>query len=189
MRTLLLVVSAALGGAVVGGHEDPVSPVETKAVVPQKQNVLAEMWQRRILATDQTSWSPEDMHLLERMRSAERLGALGTLRRKFRTLKGYTVTHRPAGAEKATIRLTRIGYDKYLLIKSQEALQYFESKEIPVRDVYRMTTPEGKLLFDAQTGHLTDAGDVLYTRALLNLPVEWKLPSGELGGNRPPKRP
>lgn len=189
MKALLLVVSLTMGAGIEGGHEDPVSPVETKEVVPQKQNILAEMWQRRILATDQTSWSPEDMHLLERMRSAERLGALGTLRRKLRTLKGYTVTHRPAGSDKATIRLTRPGYDQYLLIKSQEAIQYFEGKEIPVRDVYKMTTPEGKLLFDAQTGHLTDAGDVLYTRALLNLPVQWKLPSGELGGNRPPKRP
>jgi hypothetical protein len=169
-----LLLAAALWA--MGGHEAP--RPETKSVVPE---TLAEMWQRRILSMDATSWSPEDMALLKRIRGAEKLGAFPLLRKRFGTLKPYTVVH------KGTTRLTKPGYEKYLFAKTQDALRWFETREIPAKDAYQLKTEDGKPVFDG-AGHLTEAGDVLYTRVLHNLPTYWVLPSGEVQGNRPPKR-
>lgn len=178
MKPLLL--AAAVFAAVTGGHEEPV-PAETRAVVPEKQNTLAEMWQRRILPTDSTSWSPEDMALLGRIRSAEKLGAFKLLRKRYGSLKPFTVVY------KGSTRLTKPGYEKYLFTKSQDALRWFERREVPAKDAYQLKNEDGKPLFDG-SGRLTEAGDVLYTRVVHNLPAYWVLPSGETQGNRPPKK-
>lgn len=176
-----LVLLASLAFAVTGGHEAPVVPQETKAVVPEKQNLLAEFWQRRIISTDASSWSPEDLALLQRIRGAERLGALPLLKKKFGSLKAFTVVH------KGTTRLTRPGYEKYLFLKSQDAVKWFEAKEVDAKWVYQLKDEKGKDVFDGN-GLLTEDGDVLFTRVTHNLPTYWVLPSGERQGNRPPKK-
>lgn len=176
-----LALLASLAFAVTGGHEAPVVS-ETKAVVPERQNLLAEFWQRGIISTDASSWSPEELALLERIRGAERLGALPLLRKKLGTLKPFTVVH------KGRTRLTKSGYDRYLFLKSQDAVRWFERKEVDAKWVYRLKDEKGKPLFDGN-GLLTEAGDVLFTRVTHNLPTYWVLPSGEKMGNRPPRRP
>jgi hypothetical protein len=79
-----------------------------------------------------------------------------------------------------------LGYEKYLAVKSREAMTYFESKDVPTKWIYWLTTVDGEPLFERATGLLTKAGDELYSRALHNLPVFWKTRAGDIMGNRRP---
>jgi hypothetical protein len=134
---------------------------------------------------DMNQWSPEDMALLLRIRQAEASGALGLLRRHFLSSKGLVLRDHPAGKNSTRLRLTRLGYDKYISIKSQEALQYFEAKDVATKWAYWLTDIDGRPLFDRGSGLLTEAGDELYSRALDNRATFWKLRTGEVRGNRP----
>jgi hypothetical protein len=78
----------------------------------QSQALLVEMWQRRVLSSDSRRWSPEDLELLERMRSAERFGAVRALRRRG-SIAGLTVPIKKPGETTAYPRLTREGYDAW----------------------------------------------------------------------------
>ena len=123
------------------------------------------------------------MALLQRMRQAEAAGALGLLRRHFLSWEGLVLRDNPPGSSAMRLRLTRKGYDQYMEIKSQEALQYFESKEIATKWAYWLTDLAGQPLFDRSTGFLTEAGDRLYADALANRPTFWRLRTGEVRGN------
>ncbi len=188
MRAVLLglLVPYNLAFAVSGSHE---APVRTRVVESGRQNVLAEMWQRRILATDASQWSPEDMALLLRMRGAEAGDALAVLRRKFHTLKGFTVVHKTPGSGRIQVRLTKEGFDRYLATKTQDALLYFESRDVGAKWAYQLTDLKGLPLFHRGSGLLTEAGDALYTKAAAGQPAWWRTPNGEVQGNRPPPKP
>jgi hypothetical protein len=166
-------------------HSAPVPSVARELARDQRRATLNDMWQRGILGTDMNQWSPLDMELLERMRRAEASGALGLLRRHFLSWKGLVLRDRPPGAAATRLRLTRLGFDKYLQIKSREALAYFERREIETKWAYWLTDLEGKPLFDRGTGLLTETGDALYSRALSSQTTFWRLRGGEVRGNRP----
>ena len=189
---MILALGAALliaaGPASAAGPDDHRAPAENlaqSAARDQRQETLQDMWQRGILGTDMNQWSPEDLALLLRMRQAEAAGALALLRRHFLSLKGLVLRDRPAGGNSTRLRLSRLGYEKYLALKSQEALQYFESKEVETKWAYWLTDLDGRPLFDRGSGLLTEAGDELYSRARANRPTFWKLRTGEVRGNRP----
>jgi hypothetical protein len=185
---LLLAAGPAAAAGPVSGPDDHHAPAENLAqssARDQRQQTLQDMWQRGILGTDMDQWSPEDQALLQRMRQAEALGALGLLRRHFLSTNGLVLRDRPAGENATRLRLTRLGYEKYITIKSQEALQYFESKEIATKWAYWLTDLTGRPLFDRGSGLLTQAGEELYSQALANRPTFWKLRTGEVRGNRP----
>ena len=185
---LLLAGSAARAAdapRTASDHDAPVPSVARELARDSRRATLKDMWQRGILGTDMNQWSPLDLELLERMRRAEASGALGLLRRHFLSWKGLVLRDRPPGAAATRLRLTRQGFDKYLRIKSQEALAYFERKEVETKWAYWLTDLEGRPLFDRGTGLLTDAGDELYSNAVASRPVFWRLRSGEVRGNRP----
>ena len=184
----LLLVQAGAWAADVPAADDHRAPIENTAIDAahdQRRATLNDMWQRDILGTDMNQWSPQDMALLLRMRQAEAAGALGLLRRHFLSWKGLVLRDRPPGSNSTRLRLTRLGFDKYLDLKSQEALRYFERKEIETKWAYWLTDLAGRSLFDRGTGLLTEAGDDLYSRTLANQPTFWKLRTGEVRGNRP----
>ena len=185
---LLLAQSPSRAADVPAAPDDHRAPVESLVQDPardQRRATLNDMWQRGILGTDMNQCSPQDLELLRRMRQAEAAGALGLLRRHFLSWKGLVLRDRPAGANATRLRLTRLGYAKYLELKSREALRYFELKEIETKWVYWLSDLEGRSLFDRGTGLLTEAGDELYSRALASQPTFWRLRTGEVRGNRP----
>jgi len=182
-------LGVALEAAVpMQSHKAPAESLaqEPAVVGDERRETLAEMWQRGILAVDMNQWSPADMGLLRRMRRAEAAGAFGLLRQRFHTLKGFAVQEPLSGKRPARVRLTRAGFDKYLLVKSQDALRYFESKGVDVKWAYGLTDMQGRALFDKGRGLLTEAGEELYGRASQNLPTFWKTRAGEVMGNRRP---
>jgi hypothetical protein len=142
------------------------------------------MWQRGILGSDMNQWSPEDLALLRRMRQAEAAGALGLLRRHSLSSKGLVLRDHPAGGSSIRLRLTRLGYEKYISIKSQEALRYFESRDVATKWAYWLTDLDGRPLFDRGSGLLTEAGEDVYSRARSARPAFWRLRTGEVRGNR-----
>ena len=178
---LLLAVTARAGE--LGGHgpaeiAPPVAPAEDRTVV------LNEMWSRRLLAPDQTVWSPLDAELLGRIRASE-ADALLYLKKKFGNTRPWTAPTRSGTAGRRL--LTKEGYDKYLFLFTQDAIEYFEAKGAGAKWALKLTDWDGKRLFDGD-GRLTPAGVTVYTRAKLKLEVYWRSPNGEtFGTRRPPK--
>lgn len=184
-----LIGAAPAAAAPADSHRAPAESLAGKpAAADARQDTLKEMWQRGLLSADMGQWSPDDMALLLRMRHSESLGALGLLRRKFMAVNEFVVKDRPPGSDKTRIRLTKAGFERYLLLKSQEALTYFEVKGVEAKWAYDLQDLQGRSLFDRGSGLLTEAGEDLYCRALLNLPVFWRARTGEVMGNRPPQQ-
>lgn len=180
----LLLAAGPAWAAAPDGHSAPAESLARSPARDQRLETLKDLWQRGILGTDMNQWSPEDLALLQRMRRAEASGALDLLRKHFLSLKGLVLRDRPAGGSSIRLRLTRLGYEKQIAIKSQESLQYFESKEIPTKWAYWLTDLQGRPLYDRGNGLLTEAGEELYTRVLANRPTFWRLRTGVVRGNR-----
>ncbi len=162
-----------------GRPSEPAPPVSGSA-----GNILAEMWQRKVLSPESTQWSPEDMRLLLRVRRAESDGAIEFLKSRV-GLAGYAVEHRPAG-KPPKLRLTRPGLDRYWFLKTQEAIRFFEMREIDAKWIFGLQDLPGRALFTAG-GLLTPEGEALYERARIGLPAHWRLPDGQVKGTtRPP---
>jgi len=101
--------------------------------------------------------------------------------------KGLAVSSRRAGSSAKRWRLTKEGYEKYLFSRSQDALDYFESKGVDAKWAFSLTDLKGRRLFDGG-GLLTEAGESLYARLRAGRKAFWKTPSGEVMGNRRPPR-
>jgi hypothetical protein len=174
------------GSAAEGSHRAPAESLAGRAALDERGTVLAEMWQRGILSPDANQWGPEDMALLQRIRQAEAAGALALLRQRLLSLKAFTVREKSPGLAPPRIRLNRRGFDKYLMIRTQDALQYFEAKGVETKWAYGLTDLQGRSLFDRGSGMLSEAGEELYARVRQNAPVFWKTRAGDVMGNRPP---
>ncbi len=194
MRALLCVglwtLLAASARAESDEHKAPVENIAASApadVQAQTEATLQEMWQRRILSTDAKRWSPEDLDLLQRMREAERYGAVALLRRRG-GLAGLAVSFKSSPTAPATFKLTREGYERWLTLRSREAIDYFEQKGVLARWVFFLVDLDGRRLFDGG-GRLTPKGEYVYDLASVNMPIWWKVPqTGEVFGTRPPPR-
>ncbi len=180
---LILLLAGFLGAVDEDSHRAPVKSLARPAV-DERRAILAEMWQRGLVAMDRNSWGSQDQVLLERIRRAEAQGAAEFVRRRVANSQGLVLRDRPSGSAPIRSRLTRRGFEQYLRLRTQEALDYFASKEIETKWAYGLTDRQGRALFDKDKGLLTDAGDELYSRALLNQPVFWKMQDGSLMGNR-----
>lgn len=184
MALLTLIFAASLSFAASPSHQEPVPSVSApRSSANERQNLLAEFWQRRILSPDVDQWSPQDMELLLRARAAEAAGAFAYLRARLKTLKGSAVDYRPIGSSTARPRLTKEGFLRYLSLKSQEALQYFESREVEAKWAFKLRDLQGNRIF-SEDGQLTQAGDDLYSLAAAGRPAFWRSPNGEVSGNR-----
>jgi hypothetical protein len=179
---LLLMLAVSASAQELGGHApakaEPAAPVEDRAAI------LDEMWERRILAPDQSAWAPSDAQLLGQIRMSE-ADALAYLKRKYGSTRQFTAARR--SKEPARRLLTKEGWEKYLSNVTQDAIEYFESKGAGAKWALKLTDWDGRRLFDGD-GRLTPAGVNVYTRAKLKLEVFWKSPNGEtFGTRRPPK--
>lgn len=184
-----LALSAAVWAGEPGDSRRAPAPSLSKkprAIESERQNTLAEMWQRKVLPPEADRWSPEDMALLLRVRAAEAAGAIDLIKSRLRTLKGYSVVYKPAGSGESRLRLTKVGYDRYLFLRSQEALQYFEAKGVDAKWAFSLRDTDNRRLFEP-SGLLTEAGEAVYDRVLAGLETHWKTSSGETLGNRPPR--
>ncbi len=183
----MLIAASLPASAALKGHEAPAERLAARQEDPTAhQKILSEMWQRRILDSETTRWSPKDMALLQRIRWAEEWGALRVLEGKSRNLKGLVVARSAGVSQKSVARLTREGFDRYLRIKTKRALAYFEKKGVDAKWVFSLKDIKGRPLFD-KGGRLSEWGDVLYTRVSIGKPAFWETPWGEVMGNRPPK--
>jgi hypothetical protein len=181
---LFLLLAVPAPAQELGGHApvkaEPAPPVEDRAAI------LDEMWERRILAPDQSAWAPADAQLLGQIRMSEP-EALSYLKRKFGGTRQWTAARR--SKEPSRRLLTKEGWERYLSGVTQDAIEYFESKGAGAKWALKLTDWDGKRLFDGD-GRLTPAGATVYNRAKLKLEVFWKSPNGEVfGTRRPPKQP
>lgn len=180
---LLVALALPAAAAVVGGHAKPKDAASKTAPVDERKATLEEMWQRRLLPPDQSSWAPADLELLNKIRAAEK-DALAFLRRHRGGTRPWTVRARDAGPF-SPVRLTKEGYEHYRFVLSQEALGFFQEKGADAKWALKLTDWDGKPLFDGG-GRLTPDGVRVYERARLNLKVFWKSPDGQAFGTRRP---
>ena len=174
---LLLAGCAAAAG--LGGHE---SPKTVEEPVYDRRAALEEMWRRRLVPPDLSTFSPEDHALLERMRRAD-AEAVEYLRFKPGGYRPWTVTLKEAKGSR--ILLTKEGFERYRAQLTQDAILLFEAKGGDAKWVLKYTDWDGKRLFDP-SGRITEAGETVHRRVKLNLEVFWKGPSGEPYGTRRP---
>ncbi len=173
---LLLLLAAAAPAADLGGHQAP--SAEAPSAADDKGAILKEMWQRRILAPDQSDWAPEDWSLLKRMRE-EQQDAIELLDARAGGAKPW-MSRRGVPSV-----LTKAGFDKYVAITTQDALAWFQTKGVSAKWALKLRDMEDRPLFDKR-GLITAAGAKVHLRARLNLEVFWKSPSGEIAGTRRP---
>ncbi len=177
---LLVALALSARAGELGGH----APVQAEAPAPieDRTAILEEMWSRRILSPDQTSWAPADAETLGRIRATE-AEALAYLKKRFGTTRDWTAPRKTPGAR----LLTKAGHERYVFLLSQDAIDFFEKKGAGAKWALKLTDWDGKRLFDGD-GRLTPAGVTVYNRARLKLEVYWKAPNGDtFGTRRPPK--
>lgn len=180
----LLLAAPAGGQDGLGGHAPrEEAPGGVPVPADRRRAVLEEMWQRRLLAPDQRSWSPQDLELLGRIQRAE-----PEARKHLRRRHGGDRPWVAGGRAGAPERLTKEGYDLYRAELTQEALDYFEGKGTDAKWGFQLRDMDGKPLFDPR-GQITEEGARVYRRARLNLPVFWRAPNGEVMGTRRPPAP
>ena len=183
---LLALMAGPAPAAVVGGHEEPAA-VEPSVAAGSRRALMEELWQRRILPPDQKMWSPDDYELLEKIRRAEG-DALELLKHQAGGYRRWTARPRSGSAPGLPL-LTKEGYERYLFLLTQDAIEYFESKGADAKTAFKLKDWDGKPLFDGR-GALTEAGADVYRKAKLNLEVFWRGPDGSaFGTRRPPKDP
>ncbi len=149
-----------------------------------RREVLAELWQRRIVSADFTQYGEQDLALLSRMRAAERAGAIALLRRSYHGLQGLAVADKRPGDLAPRYRLTKDGFDKYLFLRSQQAIRYFQSRDVEAKWAFQLSDEDGRKLFTPD-GLLSAQGEALYARVAAGLAAKWKLPDGTLQSNKP----
>lgn len=184
-----LAVSATSARAAADEHRAPVENLAATASADaqaQTESTLQEMWQRRILSTESRKWAAEDLDLLQRMREAERYGAVTLLRRRGGETAGLLVAFKTEPGAPPQLKLTREGYERWLKLRSEQAIAYFERKGVLTRWMFFLVDMDGHRLFDGG-GRLTPRGEYVYDLASVNMPVWWKVPqTGEVFGTRPP---
>ncbi|MBI5624573.1 MAG: hypothetical protein HY924_12410 [Elusimicrobia bacterium] len=168
-------------------HRAPVPKLSAGDQGDARRELLSEMWQRRILAADMSQPSPDDLRTLERMRTAEAGGAVEDLRLKAVPLAGLVAEIALSGQAYKRSVLTKEGYERWLFLRSQDAIAFFEKKGVDAKWVFKLRDMDGRPLFRSG-GRLTEAGDKVYTRASLGMKMFWLLPSGEAMGTRPPPK-
>ena len=185
----LLALAAGVCLAQAPEHQAPVENLAaSKSVDTQARTeaTLQEMWQRRILSTESRQWSSEDLDLLQRMREAERYGAVTLLRKRVGDVSGLTFGARTSPSAPPVLKLTREGYERWVTLRSQEAIDYFEQKGVETKWIFFLVDLDGHRLFDGG-GRLTPRGEYVYDLASVNMPVWWRVPqTGEVFGTRPP---
>ncbi|HBB67486.1 MAG: hypothetical protein A2X28_05400 [Elusimicrobia bacterium GWA2_56_46] len=99
--------------------------------------------------------SPEDVNLLKAIRLAERNGAVDYLRAKTSYTKGSIVEKQEP--DHVRLILTLAGFKNYRNYLTRDAVNFFEKKNIPLRDIFTLRDLAGRPLFD-KGGHLTQEG-------------------------------
>ncbi len=142
------------------------------------------MWQRGLLAADSGSYTTQDEELLARIHLAETAGALRYLRARG-TLDGLAVEMKTKTGRRS--RLTKAGYEKWRMLRSQDALAFFQSKDIGAVDAFKLKDLEGRPLFE-KDGQLSEPGQTVLNLVIADLEAHWVTASGEVLGNRPPPK-
>lgn len=187
MKTALLLAGLLLPCAAragdLGGHKVQKDLIGEPLPADERKATLDEMWQRRLLAPDQSSWAPSDYELLQKIRRAEG-DALTYLKRRFGSVRDWSVMVKAPGAPPQP-RLTKEGYEKFVFLYGQDAIGYFETKGAEAKWVFKLRDMDGRLLFEPG-GRITEEGMKVYRRAQLNLEVFWTGGDGRIFGTRKP---
>ncbi len=184
MKAALLLLALGLPAAAgdLGGHEAPRS-ASPQASADERRATLEELWQRRLLPPDQDFWAPQDLELLRKIRAVEK-DAIAYLKGRPGGARPWTERARSSGALSAP-KLTKVGYERYVFLLSQDAIAYFESKGADAKWALKLRDWDGKPLFGAD-GLLTGDGVRVYALARSGLEAFWRSPSGDVFGTRRP---
>ncbi|MBI4051021.1 MAG: tetratricopeptide repeat protein [Elusimicrobia bacterium] len=137
-------------------------------------DLLAEMVERGILGSARTEFAREEKELLQKMRQAEKTGAVDYLKSRGALLKVF-VMEKKERSGRIRLLLTAQGFEKYKFFRSQDALRAFEFNGVEAKYVFFLRDRRGEPVYNA-SGQLTPEGEAVY-RALLSGQKKWILPS------------
>ncbi len=153
---------------------------QTTKALPSRSDILSDLKRRNIVTPDAEDFTVEEADILARMKRAESLGAVDLVAQKDRNLKKLIFEVKQG--ESVRLHLTQLGFDRYLFLLSQKAIDYFESRGVKAKWAFTVKDSEGRNIFDPK-GLLTPSGEDLYYRVLKKQPTEWKLLNGKVMSN------
>ena len=135
------------------------------------EDILAEMKKRGAISQRATinMLTEKDLRLHRNMRTAEAGGAVEVVRGKFPGRHGLYYEENDNGLK---FRLTLEGYNAYARAVSRDAIRYFESKGISLREIFRLRDSSGDSLFD-KNGQITPEGINAWTEAATTGKITW----------------
>jgi tetratricopeptide (TPR) repeat protein len=134
--------------------------------------MLEEMRLRGAVDQAKTALLPADVALFKAMKAAELSGAVDYLKEKAPSAKGLTV--RKKDQDGPRLALTAAGYKAYIFHATKDAVKFFETKGIGLREVFKLRDLAGAPVFDA-AGRLTPEGDEARKKAAAGEKT-WLLP-------------
>ncbi|OGR79878.1 MAG: hypothetical protein A2X32_00240 [Elusimicrobia bacterium GWC2_64_44] len=132
---------------------------ELRASALSDPQILEELKFREALEKNKTALQPDDIKLFRRLKAAELSGAVDYLKARLPAGRGLTI--RRTTPEGIKILLTGAGYKAYVFHASRDAVKFFESEKIGMREIFQLRSETGAPLFD-KSGRLTQEGEELW---------------------------
>jgi len=165
---------------------EPANPVARQGLrrvepnVMTDEEILAELKLRRALPPDVGALSEEKKALFMEMRQAEEYDAVTYLFKKVRPMRPNYVVEKDTGTINYRLMFTARGFYAYKTYISSDALRFFEKKGMPLKQIVKLRTKNGGLVFDpAAGGRLSSEGMKAYFYAVLGQKI-YLLPSEPL---------
>ncbi|PJA17983.1 MAG: hypothetical protein COX65_00160 [Elusimicrobia bacterium CG_4_10_14_0_2_um_filter_56_8] len=145
---------------------------EIKVATLTSEQILSELKLRNALEGKRTGLLPEDRKLYKAIKAAEISGAVDYLKKKVRYSRGLIIAHKTEDGTR--LLLSGAGYRAYVSRVSREAVKFFETEGIGLREIFKLRTPAGEQIFD-KAGKLTAEGEELWRKSVPGT-KNWLLP-------------
>ncbi|MDA8132974.1 MAG: tetratricopeptide repeat protein [Elusimicrobia bacterium] len=145
---------------------------ELKAASLTDAQILDELKLRGAAGKDKKTVDQNDVKLFKAMKAAELGGAVDLLKEKAAPGRGLSVRHKtPDGTR---VLLTAVGYKTYISLATREAVKFFESEKVGLREIFKLRSKTGAPLFSS-AGMLTPEGETVW-RAAVPGKKSWLMP-------------
>lgn len=135
---------------------------ELRAAALTDEQILEELRARGALDAARKTLLPEDKKYFKTLKAAELGGAADYLKAKLPTARGLII--KKEGADGVRLLLTGAGYKAYVAAASRDAVKFFETEKVGLREIFQLRDQAGAPLFD-KGGRLTPEGEELWRKS------------------------
>lgn len=135
---------------------------ELRAAALTDDQILEELRERGALDAAKKGLLPEDKKYFKALKAAELGGAADYLKLKLPAARGLTL--KKEGPDGVRLLLTGAGYKAYVASASKDAVKFFETEKVGLREIFQLRDQAGAPLFD-KGGRLTPEGEELWRKS------------------------